>query len=218
MSFFPQVPEWIEDSSKTVVQNRINADFRSLFKCYDSEGGISNSKFKFYTKRKSDTNYQKYTGGSLPNGTIQMRVVYPDGQYKTFLFYNLNGLEYSILDNNQFELKYIGGKYALLTDQSIKKIETGYYQIFDEGNLNGFAPVRFRLFSESNDYVDIGFASPLRTSCFFDNKYNILRQNYNISINELYKYHLNVDESAIIIISILASVFWKKRLSINIVS
>ena len=204
VSFFPQVPEWLEESSKTVVlYNRNNADFRSLFKCYDSEGVVSNSKFKFFTKHKSNTDYQKYTGGSLPNGTIQMRVVYPDGQYKTFSLYNLNGLEYGIFDNNQFELKYIGGKYALLADQSIEKIESGYYQISNDGNLNGFTPVRFRLFSESNnnDYVDVGLKSPLRTSCFFDNKYNIPRQNFNISINELYNYHLNVDDTATIIIS-----------------
>lgn len=198
-SFSPITKEWIESSSKSVLM--YDGDVRSLFKCYQDDELCNRSNLKF--SYKINNKYIKYTGDSLPEGTIYMKVVSPDGHSRTFSFFNINDLTYNRIDQNTIQIKYGNGTCVLMAEQDAEELEDGEYRLNENDNLNGFAPIWFRLYprGNNNDLIDIGLQSPLQQSCFFDCDGRILPLNYSLSINELYTFHVNLEETTTIKVS-----------------
>jgi hypothetical protein len=197
-SFSPITKEWIEGSSKSVLM--YDGDVRSLFKCYKDDESCN---LKLYYKTIINNEYIKYTGDNLPEGTIYMKVVAPDGHSRTFSFFNINDLTYNRINPNTIQIKYGNGICVLMAEQNVEELEDGKYHLNENDNLNGFAPIWFRLYPRDNDnnYIDIGLQSPLQQSCFFDDEGRILPLTYSLSITELYKFHVNLKESTIIKVS-----------------
>lgn len=199
-SFSPISKEWIESSSKSVLMH--DGDVRSLFKCYQDDEPCNRNNLKFYYKTINNE-YIKYTGFNLPEGTIYMKVVAPDGHSRTFSFFNINDLSYNHINQNTIQIRYGNGTCVLMAEQNVEESEDGTYQLIENENLNGFAPIWFRLYPRENDddYIGIGLRSPLQQSCFFDSEGRILPSNYFLSINELNKFHINLEEPTIIKVS-----------------
>lgn len=197
VSFSPHAEEWIESSSKTVLMDNGDRDIRRFFKCFQDDEPCNNQRnFKFCYRTNDTKDYIDYAGGSLPVGIIYMKVIMPDNHSRTFSFFRLDGFSYKRLDKHTIHINYDNGTFALMANQNVEKIEDGVYQIIENDNLKGFAPVWFRLFPDTtrNEHIDIGVKSPIQQSCFFDCDGRILPKNYSLSINELYRFHINIEE------------------------
>lgn len=200
-SFSPITKEWIESSSKSVLM--FDGDVRSLFKCYQDDEPCNRNNLRFCYKTNINNEYINYTGVNLPEGTIYMKVVAPDDHSRTFSFFNIKDLSYNQINQNTIQINYGNGTCVLMAEQNVEESEDGTYHLIENESLNGFAPIWFRLYprDNDNDYLDIGLRSPLQQSCFFDSEGRILSPNYYLSINELYKFHVNLEKSTIIKIS-----------------
>jgi len=199
--FSPITEEWIESSSKSVLMH--DGDVRSLFKCYQDDEPCNRNNLRFYYKTIINNEYIRYKGFNLPEGTIYMKVVAPDEHSRTFSFFNINDLSYNHINPNTIQIRYCNGTCVLMAEQNVEEMEDGTYQLIENDNLNGFSPISFRLYprDNDNDYIDIRLRSPLQQSCFFDSEGRILSPNYFLSINELNKFHVNLEIKTSIMVS-----------------
>ena len=193
--FSPTAPGWIESSSKSILM--FNGDARRRCSCFQDNERCNRKDFKFSYKTNMNDQYVRYTGENLPEGTVFMKIVAPNNHSRSFSFFKINGFSYERANQHTIQIDYNNGTCVLRKGQNVEETEPGKYQLIENVNLNGFAPIWFRLYpnGRTNDQIDIALKSPLQQSCFYDGEGRILPNQYPLSINELYKYHLNLEES-----------------------
>jgi len=86
--------DWLEDANYNIITKPIDYKFFKVYrKTEDGTDIVPRSKYGISYRQYREKNWIKYQNQPLPNGWIELKVVFPDGKYETKKFYHIAGLK-----------------------------------------------------------------------------------------------------------------------------
>ena len=189
---FPQY-EWIESSNKLIVES--GCDLKRSIYVRDASGNIiSERNWELQTKSK-DRYVAYHNTGSLNYGINNLRICMPNGRNRYIQFFLIDKIEYSCLPNNRMIFK----SAAITNERIVCKLLEGQNVSLNDGEYvcdESISSVKFVLMSSGTE-VKVAVAAPKPKSSFWDMQTNKkLTVSKRISVSQLYKYKVYLDESS----------------------
>lgn len=170
------------------------------FLVFDSENEIVNKKqyTVFYRGYKS-TLWNKFEHDFLPNGLLEIKVVFPDGKFEIEKFYFLKELKCNYLNSSstkgEIEWQLSEGIISMFRNEKLNDevIGKNHFLISKTDNSTAFPEsVSFRIQLQNIQALEIEVGSPLKGTILSDDSGGLMTSKKIVTLDSLYRFKVVV--------------------------